>query len=55
MRTIEKTIYKYSELSDAAKSNARDWYRQSDCDDFYSECVIEDTATIADILDTAAA
>lgn len=27
MRTIEKTIYKFDELSDSAKERARGWYR----------------------------
>ena len=27
MRTIEKTVYLFSELSDSAKQNARDWWR----------------------------
>ena len=49
MRVIEKTLYKYEELSDEAKGKARDWYRsRQDCHDL--DCVIEDAATIADIL-----
>lgn len=28
MRTIEKTVYQYDELSDEAKAKARDWYRE---------------------------
>lgn len=43
--TIEKTIYHFDELSDAAKERARDWWRsdydyfEPDLDDF--ECVAE--------------
>ena len=28
MRTIEKTIYKFDELSESAKERAREWYRR---------------------------
>lgn len=48
MRTIEKTVFQFDELSDDAKEKAREWYREGD--EFYSECVYEDAATIADIL-----
>lgn len=48
MRTIEKTVFTFDELSDEAKENARDWYRTGN--DFDAEFVIEDAATIADIL-----
>lgn len=47
-RTIEKTVYKFDELSDAAKERARDWYRElifSDSCDW--ECIYEDAKTIA--------
>lgn len=27
MRTIETTVYKYAELTDAAKNKAREWFR----------------------------
>lgn len=30
MRTIEKTIYQFDELSDGAKEKARQWYREGD-------------------------
>lgn len=49
MRTIEKTIYQFDELSDDAKENARQWHR-SIPDDYYAENVFEDAATIAGIL-----
>lgn len=51
MRTIETKVYRFDELSDRAKEHARDWYRQgSDGDNYWSESVIEDCATIADII-----
>ncbi len=43
MRTVEIKIYTYSELSDAAKEKARDWYRESRLDDnCWSESVIDE-------------
>lgn len=30
MRTIEKTVFTFDELSDDAKEKARDWYREGD-------------------------
>ena len=51
MRTIETTLFNYSELSESAKSKARDWYRTaSQRDDFFAECVIEDAATVANLM-----
>jgi len=47
---IEKTVYSFNELSESAKDTARDWYRSGDDMDFAAEHVIEDAATIADIL-----
>lgn len=47
-RTIEKTVYKFDELSDSAKERAREWYRElifSDSCDL--ECICEDAKTIA--------
>lgn len=49
MRTIETTVYTFSELSDSAKEKVRAWYRQAD-DCYWAEAVIEDAATIADII-----
>ena len=44
-------IYQFDELNEEAKERAREWYRQEDCDDIYwSECVIDDAATIAGFL-----
>jgi hypothetical protein len=50
-RVVETTVYKYSELSERAKSKARDWYREASADDnHYSETVIEDAQAIAGLL-----
>ena len=51
MRTIETQVFTYSELSDSAKSNARDWYRDSSAgDNFFAECVYDDAAEIGEII-----
>jgi hypothetical protein len=51
MRTIETSLYQFDELGESAKEKARDWYRQADAyDDYFSESVIEDAATIADLI-----
>ena len=49
MRTIEKTIYQFDELSEKAKEKAREWYR-SIPGDYYAENVFQYAATIANIL-----
>lgn len=51
MRTIEKTFYQYSELSENAKEKARAWYRRA-CqgDNYFSEFVIEDAENIGGML-----
>lgn len=48
MRTIEKTIYKYDELSDAAKEKAREWYVS--CDDGDVSAVYEDAARMGALM-----
>ena len=51
MRTIKKTAYLYSELSEAAQKKAIESYRLGNAsDDFYAECVYSDAAAIGDIL-----
>lgn len=46
MRVIEHTVYKFNELSEEAKENARSWYRQSNNHEYlYKE--------IRDVLDAA--
>ena len=50
-RTVENTVYKFDELSERAKEKAREWYRRgTDEDSWWSECVLEDAAQIAEIL-----
>lgn len=52
-RTVEVVLYQYDELSDAAKSKARDWYREAAehfGDMLYAEQVFDDAETIAAIL-----
>lgn len=50
-RTIEKTLYRFEELSNAAKERAREWWRSCEhADESYSESVIYDVEQIADIL-----
>lgn len=48
MRTIKKSIFTFSELSDTAKEKAREWYRQDLPVDYGS--IFDDAANIADIL-----
>lgn len=49
--TIEKTVFKFSELSKKAQERALDYFRESACDDSYwYESIYEDTAQIFDIL-----
>lgn len=51
MRTIEKTVYQYEELSDKAKEKARAWYL--DGEEFDADCTIGDAVTIAGLLGIA--
>ena len=47
MRVIEKTIYQFDELTDAAKEKARGWFRGIACsDNWWAECVIDDAKHI---------
>lgn len=50
MRVIEKTLYKYEELSDSAQERARDWYRQGGLGYDWWEFCYEDFARVAEIL-----
>lgn len=50
MRVIEKTLYKYEELSDAAQERARDWYRQGGLGYDWWEFCYEDFTRVAEIL-----
>lgn len=52
MRTIttEKTVYSFNELSESAKENARDWYRNGNLDYDWWQFVYDDAVTIGAIL-----
>ena len=51
MRTIEKTVFTFDELSDSAKENARQWWRDAEnFDSYWHESVFDDAAERADIL-----
>lgn len=47
MRTITKTVYKFSELDDQAKDKARDALRY---DEYNADAIIEDFAEIAELI-----
>lgn len=49
-RTIETTVYQFSELSDKAKETARDWYRSAAFDHEWWDFVYEDAVRCAAIL-----
>lgn len=46
MKTINVNVYQYSELSDKAKENARDWYQRGDTFDFEWDSMKEDAKNI---------
>jgi hypothetical protein len=48
-RTIEKTIYKFDELSDPAKESARNWFRASSGPEDF-DFVIDDAIAIGELL-----
>lgn len=50
MRTVEKTLYKYEELSDRAKQKARECYLEGGLDYSWWEYAYEDFARVAEIL-----
>ena len=47
---IETTVYQLDELSDAAKSKTRDWYREGAFDHDWYCWIFEDFVRICDIL-----
>lgn len=49
-RVIEKTIYKFDELSDKAKERAREWWRGCENQDFHTEFAYEDFERMGNIL-----
>jgi hypothetical protein len=52
MRVIKKTIYTFSELSEIAKENAREWYRSNMYDDmdFAAEHIYSDASAIGKLM-----
>lgn len=50
MRVVEKTLYKYEELSDSAQEKARDWYRQYGLDYDWWGSSYEYFASVSEIL-----
>lgn len=51
MRTITTNIYMYSELSDAAKAKARDWWREASAhDNYFVEPVIDEAKEFGALL-----
>lgn len=50
MRLVETKVFTLDELSDQAKSNARDWYRAASDDYDWWDSVYEDFTMIAEIL-----
>ncbi len=48
--TVTKTIFTFDELSDRAKEKARDWYIEGIESQDVAEYVLEDAATICDLL-----
>lgn len=46
-RVVETTVYKFGELSEAAKEKARDWYREDALNYDWWSSVYEDASTIA--------
>lgn len=53
MRVKETTVYTFAELSDAAKDKARAWFRELEAQDLDFSFILEDVATIADMLGIA--
>lgn len=50
MRTVFKSVYQFSELTDKAKEKAREWYREGALDYNWYEAVYEDADTIAKLM-----
>ena len=49
MRSVSKTVYKFSELDDRAKERAREWFRVDNLAYDWWEFVYDDAATIASL------
>ena len=50
MKTKSISIFEFSELSDSAKERARQWFRNSSDDCFWSESAIDDAADLFDLI-----
>lgn len=50
MKKISISVFQFTELEDAAKESARQWYREHAFDNDWYDCVYEDAAQVADIL-----
>jgi hypothetical protein len=49
--TISTEVFKFDELSDAAKENAREWWREASAgDNYFSESVIDDAKEVGRML-----
>lgn len=46
-RTVKIKVYQYAELSPAAKTRAREWWRSGERDDSWAECLKTDLITVA--------
>jgi len=50
-RTLERTVYKFDELSDDAKEKARAWYRDASAgDNYFAESIIDDAKAIGELM-----
>lgn len=49
MRTVEKDVFEFSELSEQAKEKARAWYREGALDYDWYDCIFEDAKTIGEL------
>lgn len=50
MRTIEKNVFTYGELSEVAKENARNWYREESMHDEWWDFVYTDAKQMASLI-----
>lgn len=50
MKAKTVNLYEFNELSDEAKENAREWYRNGNLDDEWWDCTFDDFHTIASAL-----
>lgn len=53
MRTVEKEVFEFSELSEQAKEKARAWYREGAFDYDWYDCIFDDAKTIGELFGLA--